>query len=469
MIKILIPSSLIELTGFVQDCLLLANEQGFHIHDIELGVSLTQSIELVRGQQTTHITTDLIDDSESECSFALYYRSALSVEACAKQPSNAIYVGIADTQLTDEKSKVRQLDIWRHPINDEIRALSVTSKLNARFDPKHHLAWVVTLTVLDFPIEDTLTLARGMLTQQANVSRETRLNDNSHEGRPSQWADQFDDFPTPVLDDNRLGIQVGWSAQGEIVSFPTLNKQSLGLYPVVDDVTWVERLLPLGIKTIQLRIKNPHQADLESQIIRAIELGRQYQAQVFINDYWQLAIKHGAYGVHLGQEDIEESNLAQLTKAGIRLGLSTHGYYELLRIVQIHPSYIALGHIFPTTTKQMPSKPQGLVRLALYQKLIDSIPYTNTEAAFRPAKDKAGSDYVLGFPTVAIGGIDQSNAAQVWQTGVSSLAVVRAITLAESPQSVIEFFAQLMKERQLTFTDQNSELAHNKRGEHAHG
>ena len=467
MSKILIPSSLIELTGLVQQCLLLAKEQGFSIEDIELGVSPTQSIQLVRGQQTTHITTDLIDDydSEHESSFVFHYRSALSVEACAKQPSKAIYIGIADTQVSDEKEKVLQLDIWRHPINNEVRALSVKSK----FDPEHHLAWIVTLTVLDFPIEDALTLARGMLTQQANVSRETLLNDNLGEGRSTQWADQFDDFPTPVLEDNRLGIQVGWSAQGESVSFPTLTKQSLGLYPVVDDVAWIERLLPLGINTIQLRIKNPQQADLEQQIIRAIELGRQYQAQVFINDYWQLAIKHGAYGVHLGQEDIEESNLAQITKAGIRLGLSTHGYYELLRIVQIHPSYIALGHIFPTTTKQMPSKPQGLVRLALYQKLIDSIPYTNTEAAFRPSKDKEVSDYVLGFPTVAIGGIDQSNADQVWLTGVSSLAVVRAITLAESPQSVIEFFAQLMKERQLTFTDQNSELAHTKRGENAHG
>lgn len=471
MSKILIPSSLIELTGLVQQCLLLAKEQGFSIEDIELGMSPTQSIQLVRDQQTTRITTDLIDgyDSENESSFVLYYRSVLSVEACAKQPSKAIYIGIADTQVSDEKEKVLQLDIWRHPINNEVRALSAKSKFNAMFDPEHHLAWIVTLTVLDFPIEDALTLARGMLTQQANVSRETLLNGNLNEGRSTQWADQFDDFPTPVLEDNRLDIQVGWSAQGESVSFPTLTKQSLGLYPVVDDVAWIERLLPLGINTIQLRIKNPQQADLEQQIIRAIELGRQYQAQVFINDYWQLAIKHGAYGVHLGQEDIEESNLAQLTKAGIRLGLSTHGYYELLRIVQIHPSYIALGHIFPTTTKQMPSKPQGLVRLALYQKLIDSIPYTNTEVTFRPSKDKAVSDHVLGFPTVAIGGIDQSNADQVWQTGVSSLAVVRAITLAESPQSVIEFFAQLMKERQLTFTDQNCELVETKRGEHAHG
>ncbi|MGD8173774.1 thiamine phosphate synthase [Vibrio sp. TRT 21S02] len=471
MIKILIPSSLIELTGLVQDCLLLANEQGFSIKDIELGVSPTQSIQLIRDQQTTHITSDLIEgyDFESECLFALYYHSAFSVEACAMQPSKAIYVGIADTQVSDEKEIVLQLDIWRHPINNEVRALSVKSKLNATFNPEHHLAWIVTLTVLDFPIEDALTLARGMLTQQANVSRETRSNDNLEEGQLTQWADHFDYFPTPVLEDYRLGIQVGWSAQGESVSFPSLTKQSLGLYPVVDDVAWIERLLPLGINTIQLRIKNPQQADLEQQIIRAIELGRQYQAQVFINDYWQLAIKHSAYGVHLGQEDIEESNLAQLTEAGIRLGLSTHGYYELLRIVQIHPSYIALGHIFPTTTKQMPSKPQGLVRLELYQKLIDSIPYTNTEAAFRPSKDKAGSDFVLGFPTVAIGGIDHSNADQVWRTGVSSLAVVRAITLAESPQSVIEFFAQLMKERQLTFTDQNNELAHTKRGEHAHG
>ncbi|MDG2664291.1 thiamine phosphate synthase, partial [Vibrio parahaemolyticus] len=231
MSKILIPSSLIELTGLVQQCLLLAKEQGFSIEDIELGVSPTQSIQLVRGQQTTHITTDLIDDydSEHESSFVLYYRSALSVEAGAKQPSKAIYIGIADTQVSDEKEKVLQLDIWRHPINNEVRALSVKSKFNAMFDPEHHLAWIVTLTVLDFPIEDALTLTRGMLTQQANVSRETLLNDNLNEGRSTQWADQFDDFPTPVLEDNRLDIQVGWSAQGESVSFPTLTKQSLGL------------------------------------------------------------------------------------------------------------------------------------------------------------------------------------------------------------------------------------------------
>ncbi|MCL4156713.1 UNVERIFIED_CONTAM: hypothetical protein GTU68_007360, partial [Idotea baltica] len=226
-------------------------------------------------------------------------------------------------------------------------------------------------------------------------------------------------FPIPALEDQRLDISVGWANQGTSLSFPELSKSSLGLYPVVDDVDWIERLLKLGINTVQLRIKNPQQADLEQQVARSIDLGRQYNAQVFINDYWQLALKHDAFGVHLGQEDIEESNLSQLSFAGIKIGLSTHGYYELLRIVQINPSYIALGHIFPTTTKQMPSKPQ----------LIDTIPYT---------------EQLIGYPTVAIGGIDQSTAEQVWECGVSSLAVVRAITLAEDPKKVIEFFEKLM-------------------------
>ncbi len=426
MTKILIPSPLIELTGFVQQCLLLAKEQGFSTEELELGVSPTHLIQLVLDQnKTVCVGTDLVDGSDEALTgdFTLYYQSNLPLKETSQQSSSAIFIGITDTSpkpSSDDNTTL--LDIWRHPITDEVRALSANLSASNTFQAEHHLAWTVTLLALEFPIEDALTSARAM----TNVSRETLFNGETctlHE-----WASHFADFPTPVLEDARLGIQVGWSSQSEAVSFPCLDKDSLGLYPVVDDVSWIERLLPLGIKTIQLRIKNPDQSDLEEQIVRAIELGRQYDAQVFINDYWQLAIQHGAFGVHLGQEDIEESNLIQLSEAGIHLGLSTHGYYELLRIVQINPSYIALGHIFPTTTKQMPSKPQGLIRLALYQKLIDSIPYGKQ----------------VGYPTVAIGGIDQSNADQVWRCGVSSLAVVRALTLSESPKSVIEFFNQLM-------------------------
>lgn len=410
MTKILIPAECLELTGSVQQCLLLAGEQGFIVDDIELGVSPTHTVLVSKQNDTIGLVADLYTDlppcvsQDYSFSYALTYNGNLQLCDDFGRTENTVYLAVHDEN--------RSLDIWHHRLTGETRALSFSSANKA--DNSLHFSWVITLLAIDFPLEDCLTLARAM----SYVSRETWTNDYSH-------------FPIPVIEDSRLGIKVGWGVNQDTIHFPTLSKPSLGLYPVVDSVNWIERLLNLGVKTLQLRIKNPAQDDLELQVKRAIELGRQFKAQVYINDYWQLAIEHGAYGVHLGQEDLEESNLKRLSDAGIRLGLSTHGYYELLRIVQIAPSYIALGHIFPTTTKQMPSKPQGLVRLALYQKLIDTIPY--------------GSEN--GVPTVAIGGIDLTNACDVWQCGVSSLAVVRAVTLSNEPQKVIQAFSQIMAAR----------------------
>ncbi|MCG9546610.1 thiamine phosphate synthase [Vibrio sp. Isolate33] len=409
-VKILIPSQYIELTGEVQNCLLVAKRQGLATDAVELGVSPTRYFSIVDAQQALSIGFAHDVDSLAECQLAQlnhvvdYSNSVALTDVCAAltQASNTVYIGVSDDSAV--------LDIWSHL--DANRVIKSETTAPQELDSRGHFAWLLTLLALEFPLEDALVLARAA----SNVSRGT-------------WPSHYQNFPIPVLEDERLDISVGWANQGTSLSFPELSKSSLGLYPVVDDVEWIERLLKLGINTVQLRIKNPQQADLEQQVARSIELGREHNAQVFINDYWQLALKHGAFGVHLGQEDIEESNLSQLSQAGIKIGLSTHGYYELLRIVQINPSYIALGHIFPTTTKQMPSKPQGLVRLSLYQQLIDTIPYT---------------EELTGYPTVAIGGIDQSTAAQVWDCGVSSLAVVRAITLAEDPQKVIEFFDNLM-------------------------
>ncbi|CAK2521637.1 thiamine-phosphate pyrophosphorylase [Vibrio crassostreae] len=412
-VKILIPSQNIELTGEVQNCLLVAKRQGLATDAVELGVSPTQYFSIVDAQQALSIGFAHDLDSLTVCQLAElnhivdYSNSVALTDVCAAltQASNTVYIGVSDDSAV--------LDIWSHL--DANRVIKSETTAHQELDNRGHFAWLLTLLALEFPLEDALVLARAA----SNVSRGT-------------WPAHYQSFPIPVLEDERLDISVGWANQGTSLSFPELTKNSLGLYPVVDDVEWIDRLLKLGINTVQLRIKNPQQADLEQQVARSIELGREHNAQVFINDYWQLALKHGAFGVHLGQEDIEESNLSQLSQAGIKIGLSTHGYYELLRIVQINPSYIALGHIFPTTTKQMPSKPQGLVRLSLYQQLIDTIPYT---------------EELTGYPTVAIGGIDQSTAAQVWECGVSSLAVVRAITLATDPQKVIKFFDKLMAPR----------------------
>ncbi|MGP9438048.1 thiamine phosphate synthase [Ewingella sp. AOP8-B2-18] len=181
----------------------------------------------------------------------------------------------------------------------------------------------------------------------------------------------------------------------------------LGLYPVVDSVEWIARLLEAGVKTIQLRVKDLPDEEVEPAIIQAIALGYQHQAQLFINDYWRLAVKHRAYGVHLGQEDLDTADLGAIHAAGLRLGVSTHDDAELARAVAVKPSYIALGHIFPTQTKEMPSAPQGLQELERHIRQLDG-----------------------SFPTVAIGGISIDKAPSVLATGVGSIAVVSAITQA---------------------------------------
>ena len=193
----------------------------------------------------------------------------------------------------------------------------------------------------------------------------------------------------------------------------------LGLYPVVDSVMWIERLLHAGVNTLQLRIKDKRDAEVEQEIIAAIELGRRHHARVFINDYWQLAIQHQAYGVHLGQEDLETTDLNAIRYAGLRLGVSTHDDMEIDVALAARPSYIALGHVFPTQTKQMPSAPQGLEQLARHiERLAD-------------------------YPTVAIGGISLERAPAVLQTGVGSIAVVSAITQAADWQAATVKLLQL--------------------------
>lgn len=120
----------------------------------------------------------------------------------------------------------------------------------------------------------------------------------------------------------------------------------LGLYPVVDSVTWIERLLAAGVRTLQLRIKDKRDSEVEEHVVAAIATGRKYHARLFINDYWRLAIKHQAYGVHLGGEDLETTDLSAIRNAGLRLGVSTHDDMEIDIALAARPSYIALGHVF---------------------------------------------------------------------------------------------------------------------------
>lgn len=190
----------------------------------------------------------------------------------------------------------------------------------------------------------------------------------------------------------------------------------IGFYPVVHDADWVQRLLGWGVRTVQLRCKiaGHTTAEIEREVRAAVDAGKQVPgAQVFINDHWEVALTAGAYGVHLGQEDLDTADIDALCRAGLRLGLSTHTPAELARAKAVQPSYLAIGPIYPTTLKVMPYEPVGLAQLKQWAAL------------------------AAPFPVVAIGGISLERLPGVLAClngGNDGVAVVSAVTLAADPQ-----------------------------------
>ncbi|QBG36457.1 thiamine phosphate synthase [Litorilituus sediminis] len=274
---------------------------------------------------------------------------------------------------------------------------------------------LASFLALGYLVRDAFTLAKAFINQGLKASVDLSASkQHQYYGAFEQlgWPHSSEDFPQVVDDIHRQ--------YHDLPAFKSLNLngKQLGLYPVIDSLAWLKRLLPLGLEIIQLRVKNLPEDELEQVIAQAVELAKDYNTRLFINDYWQLAIKYGAYGVHIGQEDLMAADLAQIQRAGIRLGLSTHGCYEFLLAQQLQPSYLAIGAIFPTSTKDMTGQIQGLDNLAQVLTL-------------RP-NDKAKQ-----IPVVAIGGINLARAPLVAATGVESIAVVTSITHADDPEQAV--------------------------------
>ena len=200
----------------------------------------------------------------------------------------------------------------------------------------------------------------------------------------------------------------------------------LGLYAVLPDAAWVGRMARAGVPTVQLRFKcdDAHADAIAREVQAAVQAVQGTKALLFINDHWQAAMAAGAYGVHLGQEDLDAlqpHEVAALRASGLRLGVSTHGYAEMVRADAVGPSYIAMGAVFPTTLKRMATAPQGVARLAAYARLMGH------------------------YPLVAIGGIGAEHFAQIVATGVGSIAVVRALVNAPHPEDAAVQLLQAMQ------------------------
>jgi thiamine-phosphate pyrophosphorylase len=192
-------------------------------------------------------------------------------------------------------------------------------------------------------------------------------------------------------------------------------------YLIVDSAAWIARLLPCGVRLVQLRIKDKPDATLRAELIKAKALCARADVQLIVNDYWHHAIDAGCDFIHLGQGDLDKADLCAIRRAGIKFGVSTHDEAELSRALEVSPDYIALGPVYPTVLKVMAFAPQGLPRLTEWKKKIGKI------------------------PLVGIGGITLARAVGVLEAGADSAAVVSDVSRNADPEQRARDWVKAMR------------------------
>ena len=199
-------------------------------------------------------------------------------------------------------------------------------------------------------------------------------------------------------------------------------RKEYGFYPIIDSLDWLKKLLDWGVKTVQLRLKDLPQNQVDDVIKQAVILTKNTTVQLVINDYWQAAIEHGASHLHLGQEDLQTADIKAIRAANLSLGISTHSPEELNHALSFQPDYIALGPIFPTTLKKMPWQPQGAARISEWKNQISC-------------------------PLIAIGGIKLEDAPQLLAAGADAIAVVSDVTAHPQPQQRVSDWLKLLRSK----------------------
>lgn len=194
-------------------------------------------------------------------------------------------------------------------------------------------------------------------------------------------------------------------------------------YPIVPNCAWLARVAPLGIKTVQLRLKDAGPDETSRELLMALKLAAAYDIQLIINDHWQAAIDARADYVHLGQEDLAAADLDAIRQAGLKLGISTHSEDELETALRAGPNYVALGPIYETKLKAMAWAPQGLARIAQW-------------------KARLGAT-----PLVAIGGITPARAGAVLAAGADSVAVITDFMTAPHPEARVLLWVDWAREQ----------------------
>ena len=257
---------------------------------------------------------------------------------------------------------------------------------------------------------DACVLAKAYVT--AGVAQGVQLGHGPGPVAHTEFPSTSRHFPAVALDptsgpsDGFLKMKSSFSESNDDGTI-TLGK----LLPIVDNFEWMDRLTKLdGITDIQLRIKGETDEDkIRTLVQKCQKICQRDGVRLWINDFWKAAVEAKCFGVHVGQEDLarcaDEGGLEKIKSSGLALGISTHSYAELAAVFGVNPSYISLGPVFGTKSKNVAFDPQGLSTVRKWKELI-------------------GPD----IPLVAIGGInDAERAKEVKDAGADCVAVIGAV------------------------------------------
>ncbi len=164
-----------------------------------------------------------------------------------------------------------------------------------------------------------------------------------------------------------------------------------------------------GARLLQLRVKDGPGAELLELADRLVALAHPFGAAVIINDRADIARMAGAAGVHVGQEDLPATDVRAIVGPSAIVGLSTHDPRQVDVAAALPVSYIAVGPVFGTATKDTGYAARGL----------DLVRYAAA----------------TGAPVVAIGGITLENAALVAAAGAASVAVIGDLFTGGDPEA----------------------------------
>jgi thiamine-phosphate pyrophosphorylase len=181
-------------------------------------------------------------------------------------------------------------------------------------------------------------------------------------------------------------------------------------YPLFPDASWVERLVPLGIKTVQLRYKGSDHKEIRRQVERSLQVCIAHGCTLVVNDHWREALALGAEHLHLGQDDLMDADLSTIKAREMLVGISTHNDAELQLALTAGANSIALGPIYQSSAKDTGHAPQGQDRISEWRKKIGDV------------------------PLIAIGGITLDKASAITTAGADTIAVITDVIGNPDPE-----------------------------------